>query len=159
MDRGSPGSSIHGILQVRILEWVAMSSSGGSPQPRIEAVSPVLAGRFFLLRHLGSPVRVTVNTCSLGLQDSHLCGICRFPVGPAPGLLPPSKQNRRHADFSWDWAVFLPVSLTLPSILMLTLKIRFCEAGFLFQKEELRQERRRSEGQVGVDRFKIQMEV
>ena len=30
----SPGSSVHGILQARLLEWVAMSSSRGSSQPR-----------------------------------------------------------------------------------------------------------------------------
>ena len=29
-----PGSSIHGTLQARTLEWVAMSSSRGSSQPR-----------------------------------------------------------------------------------------------------------------------------
>ena len=29
-----PGSSVHGICQPRILEWVAVSSSRGSPQPR-----------------------------------------------------------------------------------------------------------------------------
>ena len=32
MDRSPPGSSIHGILQARILEWVAMPSSRGSSQ-------------------------------------------------------------------------------------------------------------------------------
>ena len=34
MDYSLPGSSIHGILQVRILEWVAMPFSRGSSQPR-----------------------------------------------------------------------------------------------------------------------------
>ena len=34
MDCSSPGSSVHGILQARILEWVAMPSSRGSSQPR-----------------------------------------------------------------------------------------------------------------------------
>jgi len=34
MDYNPPGSSFHGILQVRIVEWVAMSSSRGSSQPR-----------------------------------------------------------------------------------------------------------------------------
>ena len=34
MDRSPPGSSAHGILQARILEWVAMPSSKGSSQPR-----------------------------------------------------------------------------------------------------------------------------
>ena len=50
MDCSLPGSSVHGILQARILEWVAMSSSRGSSQPRMESMSllsPALAGRFF----------------------------------------------------------------------------------------------------------------
>ena len=34
MDCGPPGSSVHGILQARILEWVAMPSSRGPFQPR-----------------------------------------------------------------------------------------------------------------------------
>ena len=34
MDYSLPGSSVHGVLQVRILEWVAMHSSRGSSQPR-----------------------------------------------------------------------------------------------------------------------------
>ena len=33
-DCSPPGSSVHGILQARILEWVAMPSSQGSSQPR-----------------------------------------------------------------------------------------------------------------------------
>ena len=34
MDHSLPGSSVHGILQARILEWVAMPSSRGSFQHR-----------------------------------------------------------------------------------------------------------------------------
>ena len=34
MDYSLPGSSSHGILQARILEWVAIPSSRGSFQPR-----------------------------------------------------------------------------------------------------------------------------
>ena len=34
MDCSLPGSSIHGILQARILEWIAISFSRGSSQPR-----------------------------------------------------------------------------------------------------------------------------
>ena len=34
MDCSPPGSSVRGILQVRILEWIAMPSSRGSSQPR-----------------------------------------------------------------------------------------------------------------------------
>ena len=45
-----PGSSVHRILQARILEWVAMPSSRDLPNSGIEPVSlmtPALAGRFF----------------------------------------------------------------------------------------------------------------
>ena len=42
-----PGSSVHGILQARILEWVAMPFSGDIPNPGIEPRSPALAGRLF----------------------------------------------------------------------------------------------------------------
>ena len=34
MDSSLPGSSVHGFLQARILEWVAISFSGGSSLPR-----------------------------------------------------------------------------------------------------------------------------
>ena len=52
MDCGLPGSSVHGILQARILESVAISSSRGSSWPGIEPTSlmpPALAGRFFTI--------------------------------------------------------------------------------------------------------------
>ena len=42
MDCSPPGFSVHGILQVRILEWVAMSSSRDVPDPGIEPGSPAL---------------------------------------------------------------------------------------------------------------------
>ena len=35
-------ASVHGISQARILEWVAISSSRGSPPPGTEPVSPAL---------------------------------------------------------------------------------------------------------------------
>ena len=41
MDCSLPGSSVHGISQARILEWVAISFSKGSSQPGIELMSPV----------------------------------------------------------------------------------------------------------------------
>ena len=39
VDCSPPGSSVHGILQTRILEWVAMPSSSGSSQPGIKPPS------------------------------------------------------------------------------------------------------------------------
>ena len=42
MDCSPPGSSVHAILQARILEWVAIPFSRGSPDPGIEPRSPML---------------------------------------------------------------------------------------------------------------------
>ena len=47
MDCSPPGSSMHGILQARILEWVVMPSSRGSSQPRDQTCVSYLAGGFF----------------------------------------------------------------------------------------------------------------
>ena len=41
-DCSSPGSSVHGILQARILEWVAISFPGDLPDPGIEPRSLTL---------------------------------------------------------------------------------------------------------------------
>ena len=58
MDHSLPGSSVYGILQARILEWVAMSSYKGSSWLRNRTMSLVSCiGRWvlYLQRHLGSP--------------------------------------------------------------------------------------------------------
>ena len=47
MDCNPPGSSVHGILQARILEWVARPSSRGSSQPRDQTCVSCIAGRVF----------------------------------------------------------------------------------------------------------------
>ena len=47
MDYSRPGSPVHGILQVRILEWVVMSFSRGSYRPRDQTRISCIAGRFF----------------------------------------------------------------------------------------------------------------
>ena len=50
VDHSPPGSSVHGILQVRKLEWAAMPSSRDLPDPGIQPMSltaPALAGGYF----------------------------------------------------------------------------------------------------------------
>ena len=50
MDCDPPGSSVHGILQTRILQWVAMLSSRGSSQSRdqsqVSCISCIAGGLF-----------------------------------------------------------------------------------------------------------------
>ena len=47
MDRSQAGSSVHRILQARILEWVAISFSRGSSGPRDRTWVFFIASRFF----------------------------------------------------------------------------------------------------------------
>ena len=54
MDSSSRGSSVHGILQTRILEWVAIPFSGHLPDPGIKPQSPALQETLYCLSHLGS---------------------------------------------------------------------------------------------------------
>ena len=54
MDCSLPGSSVHGILQARILEWVAMPSSRSLPDPGIEPRSLALQADSLPLSHLGN---------------------------------------------------------------------------------------------------------
>ena len=49
MDCSPPGSSVHGILQARILEWVDIPFSRGSSQPRDLTLVSCIAGRFFTI--------------------------------------------------------------------------------------------------------------
>ena len=55
MDCSPPGSSVHGILQARILEWVAMPSSRGLSGPRDRTHIFCTAGGFFTAGPLGNP--------------------------------------------------------------------------------------------------------
>ena len=49
MDCSLPGSSAHGILQARVLEWVAVSFSRRSSQPRDRTWVSRIAGRHFTI--------------------------------------------------------------------------------------------------------------
>ena len=71
MDCSPPGSSVHGSLQARILEWVAISFSRGSSQPRDQTEVSCIAGRFFTIwttRQVPSSLRLFTFLFSAFLQ-------------------------------------------------------------------------------------------
>ena len=53
MDCSPPGSSVHGILQARILEWIAIPFSRGSSRPRDRTPVSCTAGIFFTVWDTG----------------------------------------------------------------------------------------------------------
>ena len=78
MNCSPPGSSVCGILQARILEWVAISSSRGSSQLRDQTQVPCTAGRFFLSEPPGKPtldLKVAPSRFQEPLQGSSPLGL------------------------------------------------------------------------------------
>ena len=62
MDCSLPGSSIHGIFQASVLEWVAISFSKESSRPRDETqVSCIVGRRFTVWARKGHKVGVWIN--------------------------------------------------------------------------------------------------
>ena len=82
MDYSPPGSSVHRMLQARILEWVAISSSGGSSPPRDQTHISFISciGRWILYHdcHLGSldaswwSMQITSMNGKMGAKTKHL---------------------------------------------------------------------------------------
>ena len=73
MDCRLLGSSAHGILQARILEWVAIPFSRGSSQPRDQTLV-CIAGRFFTICYREVKLfnlKYTKYTYKLRSQDFH----------------------------------------------------------------------------------------
>ena len=86
LDYSPPGFSVLGILQARILEWIAISFSRGSSQPRDWTLVSGIAGRFFTIWATGkSPKRIR-----RALQERILSTVSKEANGerrPAPSQL------------------------------------------------------------------------
>ena len=61
MDAAHPGSSVHGISQAGILEWIAMPPSRRSSQRMDQICIACIAGGFFPAKPPGKPLSVTIS--------------------------------------------------------------------------------------------------
>ena len=88
-----PRSSIQGIFQARVLEWVAISFSRGSSQLRDRTLVSRIAGRCFNLW-------ATREACQLSVSHTytHLHSLSWLVMGTSPVLH--SAQPRK-----WDWSM------------------------------------------------------
>ena len=77
MDYSPPGSSVHGILQARILEWVAIPFSRGSSQPRDQTLVSCIAGRFFTIWATREAPSFFLSFQRLVYEDTQC--VCLFP--------------------------------------------------------------------------------
>ena len=76
VDSSPPGPSVHEIFQGRILEWVAISSFRGFPQPRDQTQVSCIAGKFLMfwatilsLNFREKPYCICVNYISVKLDE------------------------------------------------------------------------------------------
>ena len=95
MDYSSPGSSVHEIVQARILEWVAMPSSRGSSQPREWTQVSHIAGRFFIVWD--------TRETQMRLYFKHKAQLILLCKGPLSLQIPRGKymsQDSRSCSFS-----------------------------------------------------------
>ena len=102
-----PGSSIHGILQARVLEWVAISFSSGSSRPWDRTQVSCIAGRCFTLwatrvcePHVFSSGRVSTSIKSTKkVNHGSICQARKHPSTsvklPTPTILQISKPRPR----------------------------------------------------------------
>ena len=114
-----PGSSVHGILQARVLEWVVMPSSRECPPPRDQihvSWGSCNAGRFFASESPGKPINLVLSRPPFSI----------FKVSN-------SEQNHSHAQNSSYRICHLSVSLELAwkrSSLLKTYMIRLDPHGW-----------------------------
>ena len=87
MDRSPLDSSVHGILQVRILEWVAVPffrrSSGPGMEP-VSLTSPALAGEFFFFLTTSTTWKAPDGTHDI--LNNQLSSIDFFSIVPCLGV-------------------------------------------------------------------------
>ena len=86
-DCSPPGSSVHGILQARILEWVAISFSRGSSQPRDWTCISCFRIGFFTTEPPGKTPWIMACTGDL-LGDTFLDSLWTSPGKPGQSLNP-----------------------------------------------------------------------
>ena len=99
MDCSPPGSSAHGILQARTLEWAAISSSRGSCLMQLKCWS--------------CQIRVGLDWCPLAAKSLPLCPTLCSPIdgsppgSPIPGILQARTLEWVAISFSnaWKWKV------------------------------------------------------
>ena len=95
IDCNPPGSSVHGILQARILEWVAIPFSGDPPDSGIEPESPTLHADSLPSEPPGKPPLVKWNlllVTSMGFPGSSDGKASAYNVGDL-GLIPGSGSS------------------------------------------------------------------
>ena len=115
MDCSPPGSSVHGIFQTRILEWVAISSSRGSSHPKDGTRVPLISsiGRQILYHCITrevpeSPHMIVIHIsikATVLYQTEHLMCLTRIFHGPErmQQYICRGESEMQRGFYLWSW--------------------------------------------------------
>ena len=99
MDYNPPGSSVHGILQARILEWVSMIFFRGSSQLRDQTGISCIAGGFFTTESPGKPNTTLIFVFAFIWSLS----LCVSLFSPFECLIRVARSLTRLSDFTFTF--------------------------------------------------------
>ena len=101
MDCSLPVSSVHGILQARILEWVAIPFSRTSSRLRDQTQVSCIAGGFFTIWATGDPLPKSTHYLTLSWLIYVTPKLMETPSSSSSWTLP-SSHHVRHASYPSD---------------------------------------------------------
>ena len=104
MDCSPPGSSVYGILQARMLGWVAIPFSRGSSQPGIKPKSPASRADSLPSEPPGKPLPIIYQPPSLRswYQMIYVFTILHFPnASPKVGIILPKGKGQYYYRECW----------------------------------------------------------
>ena len=114
MDCNLPCSSVHWILQARILEWDAIPFSRYLPNPGMEPISltsPALAGRFFTPGATWESLALCSDCINLHLNQH--CKRVPFAPHPLQNLLFVDFFDDGHSDWCEVYLIVVLISISL----------------------------------------------
>ena len=101
VDCSPPDSSVHGILQKRVLEWVAMPSSRGFLNPRIEPGFPALQADSLPSEPAGKPPSLATHKTAVTSEDALLPSLRNCPLHFPPRSLVSHSLSYHHPSLSY----------------------------------------------------------
>ena len=131
VDYSSPGSSVHGILQVRILVWVAITFSRGSSWPRDRTQVLHFRQILYHLRHQASPGAYVCIFIFVHCMLSHFSHIQCFAALWTIACQAPLSMGFSRQEYWSGLLCYTPGALPYPRIKLVSLNIS-CIAGEFF---------------------------
>ena len=113
IDCSLPGSSIHGVFQVRVLDWVTISFSRGFPNPEIKPRSPALQVDSLPCEPAGKPLSKGLSIrfpAQVGEAASKLVKLFAYCLNSNQPTPPSFLSEQSHYLFFANSGLYLPFS-------------------------------------------------